>query len=176
MNCSACGAPLHPNPVNDSLVCDYCKSVYFPPRNDDGVVVLGPAQDEVCPVCATGLQQATLERTAIRYCAKCRGMLIPMGSFPELIESLRAKFPGRVDIPAVDPRELDRKLTCPQCRKPMIVDFYPAATNVVIGSCERCALDWVDHGKMQRIVDGARVIREQEEHMVEGKLQTDLGY
>ena len=176
MNCTACGGPLKPIPTNDSLVCEYCKSVYFPPRNDDGVVVLGAAKDEMCPVCGIGLQEATLERTAIRYCTQCRGMLVPMGAFPELIDALREKFPGRVDIPALDPAELHRKLTCPHCKQPMVVDFYPAATNVVIGSCERCALDWVDHGKMQRIVDGARVICEQDEHLVEEKLRTDLGF
>jgi Zn-finger nucleic acid-binding protein len=58
----------------------------------------------------------------------------------------------------------------------MIVDFYPAATNVVIGSCETCALNWIDHGKMARIVDGARVIREQDLNLAQDKLGADYQF
>jgi Zn-finger nucleic acid-binding protein len=176
MNCSACGGPLKPNPQNDSLVCEYCHSVYFPQKNEDGVVVAGELKDEPCPVCSVPLMQAVLERTEMRYCAKCRGMLIPMASFPELIDSLQAKHPGKVDVPAADPAELERKLTCPHCHKPMIVDYYPAATNVVMGSCEACALNWIDHGKMARIVDGARVILENEEHLAQDRLGSDFRF
>jgi Zn-finger nucleic acid-binding protein len=173
MNCTACGGPLKPNPINDSLICEYCKSVYYPDKNADGVVVTGEAKDEPCPVCAIPLAQAVLERLEICYCSRCRGMLILMRSFPELIDALQAKNPGKVDIPAVDPAELQRRLTCPHCHKPMIVDFYPAATNVVMGSCEACALNWIDHGKMARIVDGARVIHQVDDTAAAEKLDFD---
>lgn len=176
MNCTACGGPLKPRPTDDALVCEYCHNVFYPQKNDDGVVVTGEAKDEPCPVCAISLKQAVLERVEICYCSKCRGMLVPMRSFPELIDALQQKNPGKVDIPALDPSEMQRKLTCPHCHKAMIVDFYPAATNVVIGSCETCALNWIDHGKMARIVDGARVILEQDVNLAQDKLLSDYQF
>jgi Zn-finger nucleic acid-binding protein len=176
MNCTACGGPLQPNATNDSLTCEYCKSVYYPEKNDDGVVVLGELKGETCPVCSIPLMQATMERTEIRYCTQCHGMLVPMGQFPELVDSLRERFPGKVDIPALDPKELQRKLTCPHCKQPMTVDFYPAATNVVIGICERCTLNWVDHGKMARIVEGARVIRAAEARLIDDRYDAANDY
>ena len=176
MNCTACGGPLRPNPTNDSLVCEYCHSIYFPQKNDDGVVVAGESKDEPCPVCAIALMQAELEHTEIRYCTRCRGMLIPMQSFPELIDALREKNPARVDIPPLDPAEMKRKLTCPHCHKAMLVDLYPAATNVVMGSCETCGLNWVDHGKMARIVDGARAIEETDKQLAKDESDAEPEY
>jgi|HubBroStandDraft_1064217.scaffolds.fasta_scaffold381304_1 Zn-finger nucleic acid-binding protein len=176
MNCPACGGPLQPDPGSDSLVCEYCKNVVLPQKNDDGVAILGEAKDEPCPVCAIPLMQGSLERVEIRYCTKCRGMLAPMGTFPELIDALRERYPGKVDVVPANPEELKRKLTCPRCHQPMVVDFYPAATSVVIGSCERDAVNWVDHGKMARIVDGARELRENDERMLESKLERDFRF
>ena len=170
MNCTACGGPLKPSPNDDSVVCEYCHSIYFPQKNEDGVAVLGESKDEPCPVCQVALMEATLERAEIRYCARCRGMLIPMESFTPLIDALREKNPARVDIPPLDPAEMSRKITCPHCHKAMIVDLYPAATNVVLGSCEACALNWVDHGKMARIVDGALAIEETDDRLARDEM------
>ncbi|HTV81751.1 MAG TPA: hypothetical protein VME18_03795 [Acidobacteriaceae bacterium] len=173
MNCTSCGGPLRPNPTDDSLVCEYCHSIYFPEKNEDGVAVAGESKDEPCPVCAIPLMLAVMERTEIRYCTRCRGMLIPMVSFTGLIDALLERNPGKVDTPALDPGEMRRKLTCPHCHMLMIVDFYPGATNVVYGSCEACALIWVDHGKIARIVEGAREVQEVDSELAQEKLNSD---
>jgi Zn-finger nucleic acid-binding protein len=176
MNCASCGGPLKPRSTDDALVCEYCHNVFYAQKNDDGVVVLGESHDEPCPVCAIPLMNASLERAEIRYCNRCHGMLVPMNGFPEIIDALRERNPGRVDSPPFDPEEMKRKLTCPHCHQPMTVDFYPAATNVVVGLCERCSLDWVDHGKMARIVDGARRLREVDQDMAAERLNTDYQF
>ena len=46
----------------ESLTCDYCGSLVFPEKNDDGVRVLGTPSDEMCPVCKLGLVDAFRER------------------------------------------------------------------------------------------------------------------
>lgn len=162
MNCPACGAPMKLGSTEDSMTCAYCHSVYFPEKNDDGVRVLGAAEGESCPVCAIGLQDAALERVRLRYCTRCRGMLVPMDSFADLIDAVRARREGA--IPAgpqtANDEELRRRLACPHCHQPLTMDFYAGANHVVIGSCEGCALDWVDHGKLEQIALGVDVFRE----------------
>lgn len=148
--------------AGDSYTCDYCHSVYFPDKNGDGVRVLGESPDEPCPVCSVPLVQASLERTRLRYCTRCRGMLIPMDAFADLIEAVRANKAGTMPAGpnATDDSELQRRLNCPHCRQTLMMDFYAGANHVVIGSCERCALDWVDHGKLQQIAYGVDVFRD----------------
>lgn len=176
MNCTACGGPLKPSPTNDSLVCEYCHSVYFPDKNEDGVALAGEDRNQSCPVCSIPLMVAVLEKAEIRYCTRCRGMLIPMASLASVVDSLQERAPGKVDTPPVDPAELRRRLTCPHCHKPMIVDYYPAASNVVYGSCEACLLDWIDHGKLARIVEGARQIQQEETQFTQESAELDPQY
>jgi len=162
MNCRACGAPMKLGAVGDSYTCPYCHSVYFPEKNDDGVRVMGPAEGESCPVCAIALMEASRERTRLRYCTRCRGMLIPMDEFADLIDAVRAKKAGTMQAGpnADDDSEMQRRLPCPHCHQTMIMDFYGGGNHVVIGSCEHCALDWVDHGKLEQIAYGVDVFRE----------------
>ena len=161
MNCPACGAPLRLEGGAESLTCDYCHSVFFPEKNDDGVRVLGPAADYICPVCAIALMDASLEGTRIRYCTRCRGMLIDMEVFAALIEELRAGQEG-AEIPQSPPdrSELSRHLNCPHCRQAMDTHFYAGPGNVILSDCERCNVNWLDHGKLMRIAHGADALRD----------------
>ena len=150
MNCPSCGAPLNLEGSRDALACDYCKSIYYPEKNDEGVRVLGDAA-EACPECSIPLMHAIFGRERIRYCVRCRGMLIPMDTFVALIEELKAEAPGHGIPRAPDPRELNRHIDCPQCRQRMDTHYYGGPGNVVIDDCSRCCLNWTDCGEMIRI-------------------------
>ena len=81
MNCPSCGAPMRLEAAGESLSCDYCGSLVFPEKNDDGVRVLGQPTGEPCPICAIGLVDASFAHARIRYCTRCHGMLIPILGF-----------------------------------------------------------------------------------------------
>lgn len=160
MNCPACGAPMKLGSGEDSLTCPYCHSVYFPEKNDDGVRVLGDSSDESCPICSITLKEASLDTVRIRYCTRCHGMLIPMDSFAALVDAVRAGSEGAVITAKLDPDEIKRKLTCPHCHRPMDSHFYAGPGHVVISDCEHCNLNWLDHGKLQRIAHSADAFRD----------------
>jgi Zn-finger nucleic acid-binding protein len=151
MNCPSCGAPLRLEGDQEGLACDYCKSIYYGEKNDEGVRVLGEAADEACPVCAVPLMHAIVARERIRYCTRCRGMLVPMGKFLALLEELKTDAPRHGVPHAPDPRELNRHIDCPQCHQRMDTHYYGGPGNVVIDDCSRCFLNWLDDGEMMRI-------------------------
>ena len=136
----------------DYLKCDYCKSIFFPAKDDEGVSVLAVASEESCPICAVPLMRAALEKIRMRYCTRCRGMLIPMATFIALVEELRAGEPGTLIAPTPDTHDLQRKINCPHCHRRMDTHFYNGPGNVIIDDCDNCELNWLDHGELMRIV------------------------
>jgi Zn-finger nucleic acid-binding protein len=155
MNCPSCGAPMRLTAGQASLVCDYCKGVYFPDPDDDGVRLLDEAEGVSCPICAIPLMNATLAGVGIRHCQRCRGTLVTMGRFETLIEALRSEQKGAAALPVSNSAELTRTICCPQCHKLMETHFYYGGGNVVIDDCEHCALDWLDQGELKRIAAAA---------------------
>ena len=151
MNCPSCGAALRIEGDGETFACDYCKNIYYPEKNDDGVRVLDAAK-ESCPVCAIALRHAILGRERIRYCTRCRGMLVRMETFVLLIQELRADAPGQKVQARPDPRELRRHIVCPQCHQQMDTHYYEGPGNIVIDSCSRCWVNWFDHGELMRVV------------------------
>jgi len=160
MNCPACGAPLRLGAGEESLTCAYCRSIYFPDKNDEGVRVFGEASGEACPVCAIPLMEASLDGVRICYCTRCRGMLIPMEVFAALIDAVRAGQQGAVVAPASDGSELKRRLNCPHCHQTMETHFYAGPGHVVIEGCDHCCLNWLDHGELMRIAHAPEYLRE----------------
>jgi Zn-finger nucleic acid-binding protein len=152
MNCPSCGAAMRLNADEDYLKCDYCKTIFFPEKNDEGVSVLAVASEEPCPVCGIPLMHAALAKVRMRYCTRCRGMLIPMGTFMALVEELREGDPGTLIASTPDPHDLQRKINCPHCHRRMDTHFYNGPGNVIIDDCENCELNWLDHGELMRIV------------------------
>ncbi len=138
----------------DCWVCDYCRNIYFPEKNDDGVRVLGEPSRLACPVCQVALLTAAIEHQRLLYCDRCRGMLISMNVLPGLVEALRAQAPdGAALVPrAADPNALRRHSDCPQCHRPMDTHLYGGPGNVVIDSCSVCYLNWLDTGELWRMV------------------------
>jgi len=137
----------------ECLTCDYCKSICFPEKNDDGVRVLGEPAAESCPACGVPLMHAARAGQRVRYCGRCRGMLVPMSTFMALVQELRAGRDGPAAIPhAPGARDLQRHIDCPQCHQRMDTHFYGGPGNIVIDDCSRCGLNWLDHGELMRIV------------------------
>jgi Zn-finger nucleic acid-binding protein len=135
----------------DALECDYCHSIYFPEKDDNGVRVLGEAPGQTCPICSTPLSNAAIATVSIAYCTTCRGMSIPMDSLSNLVDELRSQQHGAIIPPPADPTELRRTINCPNCHQSMEAHFYGGPGNVVMDSCDPCSLNWLDHGELSRI-------------------------
>jgi len=153
MNCPNCGAPMRLLDGRECLTCDYCKSEYFPEKNEDGIRVLDDRSELSCPVCAVPLAHAILESHQILYCTRCRGSLIPAPVFVLILRDLRARRENATATPHLpDPQELQRRIQCPQCHRAMDTHYYAGPGNVVIDDCEWCELNWLDAGELMTIV------------------------
>ena len=108
-----------------------------------------------CVACGKPLASAMLDEThAVRYCRNCRGVLIERRGFASVVEKRRAWATGTPAPPVLLNRnELERKVRCPACAGPMTTHPYYGPGNVVIDSCERCELVWLDFGELRQIVD-----------------------
>ena len=148
--CNSCGAPLLVDRNRGVLVCDHCGSQQDAPGVLEHVEVDGKAP-ETCPLCDTRLSVARLEGHRLLYCERCSGMLIGMHVFAAVIDAVRV---GERSVRTVLPRREnpgDRQLLCPACREPMLNHIYAGPGNVVIDSCERCDVNWLDGGELRRI-------------------------
>ena len=140
-------------PDKECLVCDYCSTVHFPEANADGVRVLEEPSPLRCPICAVALVHASVARQRMLYCGQCRGMLVGMDNFVALVHNVRARHEISGE-PAHQPdwTEMDRRIKCPQCGEEMDTHPYGGGGNVIIEDCERCELNWLDYGELERIV------------------------
>jgi len=135
------------------FACDYCRRVYFPEANADGIRVLGEPARLECPVCAIPLVHAAAGDRRILYCNQCRGMLVPMDDFFGMVQDLRSRHETSAEfMRAPNWKDLDRKLRCPQCHDWMDAHPYGGPGNVIIDACENCAFNWLDYGELDRIV------------------------
>jgi Zn-finger nucleic acid-binding protein len=73
-----------------------------------------------------------------------------MMEFEGLVDAARTASAPIPALPA-DVHELDRRINCPHCHKPMEAHFYVGAGNVVMDTCEPCCLHWLDHDELARI-------------------------
>jgi hypothetical protein len=92
-----------------------------------------------------------LDGRPFQFCQGCEGMLIPMAEFVSVIDAVRAH---ETPAAALSPRRQlpgDRTINCPGCAKPMLSHFYGGPGNLVIDTCERCHLNWLDPGELRRI-------------------------
>jgi Zn-finger nucleic acid-binding protein len=139
-----------------NLRCDYCRSSLYSASDVEGLRYLGEAEGFQCPACQAPLWDATLMNVPVRACKQCGGMLVAMGAFEGLIEQVRAQHEGK-EIPVTeDAGGLGRKLNCPICHRAMDTHFYYGGGHVVIEDCERCELNWLEGGALQRIAYAPR--------------------
>jgi Zn-finger nucleic acid-binding protein len=153
MNCPTCGGTLRLEEDKDYLVCDFCRNMYFPDSDSDGVRILGEPSSQPCPVCSVPLVHAAVCGCRLLACERCRGLLISMDVFVAVIEGLKSNSRGTAWAPHhAGPKDLERKIRCPHCGGAMDTHFYGGSGNVVMDSCSACHVDWLDYGELRRIV------------------------
>jgi Zn-finger nucleic acid-binding protein len=137
----------------ECLTCDYCGNIHFPDVNSDGVRVLGETASVPCPVCAIPLIHAAMSGHRLLYCERCRGVLVQMELFVAIVQDLRSRR-GITAVAARQPdwKDLDRRLRCPQCGQAMETHPYYGPGNIIIDDCERCSVNWLDYGELERVV------------------------
>ena len=155
MNCNNCGAPMEVFERRGYLFCRYCSTFQFLDRTPhDGVQVLDREGERACPVCEAPLVDALLDGThRVRYCERCRGLLVPRAAFADAV--VRRRAAGRTVATPIPPdrTELQRQLACPACRRRMDVHPYFGPGNVIIDSCAACDLIWLDFGELKQITE-----------------------
>ena len=123
-----------------------------PAPNEDDVVV-GAATTHVCPACQANLFDATIENRSVRYCTKCRGLLVLIFNFLPLVEYMRTVWRSTgASIQPRDNSDADRNLSCPLCGNTMTGHPYGGPGNVNIDTCERCSVIWLDRDELRRVV------------------------
>jgi Zn-finger nucleic acid-binding protein len=156
MNCRNCGAAMELLGARRYFFCRHCGSFHFPDTVDEGVRVLAREHGQrQCGVCKQSLATAVLhDDVDAEYCERCRGVLLARTHFAELVERRRAwaSTPPVVPTP-VDRRQLARSLQCPGCSASMTTHPYYGPGNVILDTCDRCNLVWLDYGELNQIVD-----------------------
>ncbi len=152
MNCENCGAPVVAVRGRGHFVCEHCASLHFAEcseQSPDGLTALDQDTDVGCPCCKTKLSLGSVEGVQLHYCPDCRGLLIPSEDFTFIVQQLREGGPDDSEAPTpLNPAELQRRVSCPQCGNKMEVHPYHGRGNAVIDSCHRCAVIWFDHGEL----------------------------
>ena len=148
-NCLNCGAPMRASD-GGILVCGHCGSVDEREAVPYELETMG-ANSTACPQCATMLADARIEGCPVRYCSSCQGALVEMKHFVTLSDAVRAREP-RTGV-ALPRRQQpgDRILPCPICGQSMLSHFYGGPGNLVLDTCERCQVNWLDPGELRRI-------------------------
>ena len=117
--------------------------------------MLGAETDPpACPACRAPLAAARLDERPVHVCQTCRGVLMPRGTFADVINTRRAWASSPVAAPRpLDWTELERAVTCPRCRTRMSTHPYLGPGAIVIDTCETCECVWLDAGELKRVVD-----------------------
>jgi Zn-finger nucleic acid-binding protein len=165
MDCRNCGAPMELFAERRYFFCRYCGTFEFiDSPAEDGVQVLErPTSAPLCPVCAGPLAIALLDNTfRVQHCAACRGLLIACTDFADAVAARRSRESGPPSVPIpLDRRDLTRHLACPSCHETMDVHPYYGPGNVVIDTCDRCNVVWLDFGELKQIADAPGRDRQQ---------------
>lgn len=149
MNCVNCGAAMTLVAGRDYFRCDYCQSFHFPESaGGDGVRVVGGPTSCACPVCQLVLADGRVEGEAVQFCGRCRGFLASNAAFSAILRARRAKRPAGETDHSFCPAELRRSVDCPRCAQRMDTHPYYGGGRVVIDTCDRCALIWLDAGEL----------------------------
>jgi Zn-finger nucleic acid-binding protein len=132
----------------DYFRCDYCTSFHFPNDTGDGIRVVGGPGALACPVCRHSLEDGRVENEPVHYCSHCRGFLATNATFGAIVLKRRAKRPAGESRHSFDEQELKRALDCPRCERRMDTHPYYGGGRVVVDTCPRCAIIWLDAGEL----------------------------
>jgi Zn-finger nucleic acid-binding protein len=151
MTCANCGASARLDRERGVFVCDYCGGEFVPAAGEDGVQVRVDTMCK-CPVCDGMLSEAKLEFHLLLYCTRCHGMLVAIDEFVPLIGALRSyRYQPSMAVPPQHAQGERLPRICPRCSQAMDNHSYGGPGNVVIDTCERCSLNWLDKGELQKI-------------------------
>ena len=154
-NCANCGAPMQADRNTGVEVCGHCGSS----EQLSGIAALIEAagvSDRKCPTCQAALTSGTLDGRPLLFCQRCEGLLVAMENFVAVIDAARAREEQSGMLPRRRQSPGDRTINCPSCQRPMLSHFYGGPGNLVIDTCERCHLNWLDHGELHRIARAPR--------------------
>jgi Zn-finger nucleic acid-binding protein len=149
--CRSCGAPRHYDRARLAFTCRHCGTEEPVPVGLQAFDLAEPSGLE-CPACRAALVNAAAGGRPIQVCAACHGALIAMSSFVAVVAVVRF-FEGQT-LEVLPPRRQtpgDRQLVCPSCGGPMTSHLYGGPGNIVMDTCERCGLNWLDPGELRRI-------------------------
>lgn len=141
---------MHVDGISNALVCRHCGTYEESPAFVANLEIVDASSNQ-CPTCRTPLANARLEGFPLLFCQGCLGLLIQMDLFVSVIQAARISE-GRTEI--VLPRRQnpgERVLVCPRCGQPMLSHIYSGPGNLVIDTCERCLMNWLDAGELRRI-------------------------
>lgn len=158
MQCPSCGALMRLVRDKDYFVCDYCTAFHFPEEAPvDGVRVLDEDAELDCPVCHRPLKEASIEGNRALHCTACKGVLANRGAFTFILQSRRHRARNLHPAPPrpLNPEDLERVVSCPSCGQRMDTHPYYGPGAVVIDTCGRCALIWLDRGEIDTIVSAS---------------------
>jgi len=110
----------------------------------------------MCPTCQTSLANGMLDGCPLLFCERCEGLLVEMENFVAVINAARAREEQSGTILPRRQTPGDRTISCPGCQCPMLSHFYGGPGNLVIDTCERCHLNWLDPGELRRIARAPR--------------------
>lgn len=151
LNCANCGAPKQYAAYQDVFRCEHCGTLHVPVGEQlDGVVMLNAASTSKCPQGHGALRHARTDEWKLEKCPGCAGLFMSGRTFWELVQYRRllqgeALRPPR-PIPA---RDLERRITCPQCGYEMSAHPYYGPGGFVIDHCSECLHVWLDHGELE---------------------------
>ncbi|WP_238381228.1 zf-TFIIB domain-containing protein [Mariniblastus fucicola] len=78
--------------------------------------------------------------------------MIDSESLGGVIQMRRSAYRGPEDSPVpVNFNELDLHSTCPACFSTMEAHHYCGPGNIVLDTCMKCKLAWLDHGELSKI-------------------------
>jgi Zn-finger nucleic acid-binding protein len=143
----------------DHFKCRSCGTWYFP---DTSAACSDSIETETdgrpgglgCPHCEDQqLDFGKLLGHRVCCCSNCRGYLIGSLALGHLVNTLRSAYEGPEDIPvAICPEELQLPARCPVCRLDMETHPYYGPGTLVIDSCCRCHVTWLNYGELIKIV------------------------
>ena len=138
------------DPERGLLVCAYCGAEQELPSIAEHLN-LETETTSLCPTCRTPLSTSRLEGHQLLCCGHCFGMLIAMNRFATIIKAARAREGrrSRTALPRTQ-KPTDRVINCPTCLQPMLSHDYAGPGNIVIDTCERCQVNWLDAGELRR--------------------------
>jgi Zn-finger nucleic acid-binding protein len=150
-NCVNCGAPMWVDKARGGLVCTHCGSIEALSPLIREIEIGEATTDAPCPACGAMLAHARLDGNPLLVCPQCAGMLITMPHFVSVIDAASAHEDQHGVVLPRQQKPGDRVLTCPRCRQSMLSHFYGGPGNLVIDTCERCQVNWLDPGELRRI-------------------------